>query len=135
MGYYNPFPHEAAELQPQLGQLLKGLNDSIQGGMMGTNAVFVPTADKIAEDYKAYLPNPANIHLSEAGYQLVAEQFSTQLKEQLAPKDLLTAEVKDKTSVKLNWKPAQDNVGVVAYVIYNGKEEIGTVAGNVNSYE
>lgn len=80
MGYYNPFPHiPNPSLQAQLGQLLGGLNGAIQQGMTGTKAVFVPTADKIAENYATYLPNPSNIHLSEAGYKVVAEQFAMQM--------------------------------------------------------
>lgn len=82
MGYYNPFPHIAPEHQPQLGQLLVSLNGAIQAGMTGTNAIFVPTSEVIATDYSAYLPNPSNIHLSEAGYKLVAELFGNKMKEQ-----------------------------------------------------
>ncbi|MEK5040546.1 S-layer homology domain-containing protein [Sporosarcina sp. FSL K6-3457] len=75
MGYYNPFPHAAPDIQPTLTQLLRSLNGAIQKGMEGTDAIFVPTADIIAQDYAAHLPNPKNIHLSEVGYQKVAEQF------------------------------------------------------------
>lgn len=75
MGYYNPFPHAAPEMQPMLAQLLQSLNGAIQNGMEGTGAIFVPTADIIAKDYAAHLPNPKNIHLSEAGYKKVADQF------------------------------------------------------------
>ena len=75
MGYYNPFPHAAPEMQPMLAQLLQSLNGAIQSSMEETGATFVPTADIIAKDYAAHLPNPKNIHLSEAGYQKVAEQF------------------------------------------------------------
>lgn len=38
-------------------------------------------------------------------------------------------------SVTLNWTPAEDDTGVTAYEIYRGTDKIGTVAGNVNSYE
>lgn len=79
MGYYNPFPHAAPEMQPLLSQLLQSLNGAIQSGLEGSGAMFVPTADVIAKDYTAYLPNPKNIHLSEAGYQKVAEQFAASL--------------------------------------------------------
>lgn len=81
MGYYNPFPHLSGELQPQLGQLLVGLNNSIQVGMTGTSAVFVPIGDAIATDFSAHLPNPQNIHLSEAGYKVVAAQFYNNIQE------------------------------------------------------
>ncbi|MCZ2257847.1 S-layer homology domain-containing protein [Sporosarcina sp. G11-34] len=79
MGYFNPFPHRAEALQPQFKQLVDGLNTAIQAGITGTSAVFVPTAEKIAENYDAYLPNPENIHLSEAGYQAVAGLFARAL--------------------------------------------------------
>ncbi|OMF26266.1 hypothetical protein BK133_20680 [Paenibacillus sp. FSL H8-0548] len=79
MGYYNSFPYLAAEYQPQLGQLLDGLNGAIQAGMKGTTAIYVPTMDIISKDYPTYLPNSSNIHLSEAGYKAVAEAFGKQL--------------------------------------------------------
>lgn len=81
MGYYNPFPHLAPELQPQLAQMLVGMNGAIEAGMTGTSAVFVPTADAIATDFLAHLPNPQNIHLSEVGYKVVAAQFDKLIKE------------------------------------------------------
>lgn len=97
MGYYNPFPHIGAELQPQLEQLLVGLNASIQAGMQGTNAVFVPTSEAIAADFLAHLPNPENIHLSEAGYKVVAEQFYKQLQAnyQWITKDALFSDIEN----------------------------------------
>lgn len=75
MGYYNPFPHLDAELQPQIDQLLQGLNNSLLTGIEGTQTVFVPTHTEIATDFDAHLPNPSNIHLSHEGYQVVAELF------------------------------------------------------------
>jgi len=80
MGYYNPFPYKAKDLQPLLNQLLATLNKTIATGLEGTQAILVPTGDAIAADYKAYLPNPENIHLSEAGYKVVMEQFWLVLK-------------------------------------------------------
>ena len=38
-------------------------------------------------------------------------------------------------AVTLNWTPAEDDTGVTAYEIYRGTDKIGTVAGNINSYE
>ena len=38
-------------------------------------------------------------------------------------------------AVTLNWTPAEDATGVTAYEIYCGTDKIGTVAGNVYSYE
>lgn len=137
MGYYNPFPHIADEaLQQQLTQLLNSVNNTIQTGMQGTTAVFVPTGEKIAENYAAYLPNPQNIHLSEVGYKLVAEQFGNKITENgsLISKDMLIGNVKAATTVELNWKPAQDDVAVANYVIYKGTTEVATVAEDVLTY-
>ncbi len=75
MGYYNPFPYMSEDMQPTLNQLLATLNQTIVAGLEGTQAILVPTGDAIAANYKAYLPNPENIHLSEAGYKVVMEQF------------------------------------------------------------
>lgn len=75
MGYYNPFPHMPDQLQAELDKLLQLLNGSIRKGIEGSGAVFVETADVISHDYNAYLPNPENIHLSEAGYEEVAKLF------------------------------------------------------------
>lgn len=77
MGYYNPFPYMSEDLQPMLNQLLTTLNKTIATGLGGTQAILVPTGDAIAVDYKTYLPNPENIHLSEAGYKVIMEQFWT----------------------------------------------------------
>lgn len=137
MGYYNPFPHLGPELQPQLAQLLVGLNGSIQAGMKGTNAVLVPTAEAIATNFLAHLPNPQNIHLSEVGYKIVAEQFNNQLQVnyQWFAKDTLTATIKNDTTVTVTWKPAVDNKAVAGYVIYSGKEKVGQVNGDVHTFD
>jgi len=84
MGYYNPFPYMSADMQPMLNQLLATLNKTIAMGLEGTQAVLVPTGDAIAADYKSYLPNPENIHLSEAGYKVVMEQFWVVMKNMTA---------------------------------------------------
>lgn len=80
MGYYNPFPYMSEDIQPLLKQLLDMLNNAITTGLVGTQAILVPTGDVIASNYKTYLPNPENIHLSEAGYKKVTEQFWTNMR-------------------------------------------------------
>ncbi|MFD1928498.1 S-layer homology domain-containing protein [Sporosarcina siberiensis] len=75
MGYYNSFPYLADKVQPQINQLLIGLNGSINQGSADANTFFIPTADAIAADFKVNLPNPQNIHLSEAGYKVIGELF------------------------------------------------------------
>ncbi|MEK5037702.1 GDSL-type esterase/lipase family protein [Sporosarcina sp. FSL K6-3457] len=82
MGGYNPFPYITdPTLKPLVGQLVGQLNGAIQQGITGTTAVFVPTAEIIDENFTHYLPNPSNVHLSEAGYQRVAEQFNSYLQD------------------------------------------------------
>ncbi|MEC1180677.1 S-layer homology domain-containing protein [Metasolibacillus meyeri] len=79
MGYYNPFPYLDEGLQVQLDALVSAINKIIQDAAYNGMALFVETAGYIAEDFKTYLPNPQNIHLSEAGYKLVADLFLTEL--------------------------------------------------------
>lgn len=137
MGYYNSFPHMPAELQPQIAQLVKGLNGAIQGGMQGTPAKFVQTDELIAKDFSKYLPNPKNIHLSEAGYQVVAGAFQESLMNNYPwfPKDVLTAEAKDQSTVVLNWGPVIDTGMIMTYQVYNGDKMVGEVMGPVLTYE
>lgn len=137
MGYYNPFPQLDAKYQPQIAQLINGLNGAIKTGLTGTTAAFIPTAEKIAENYAANLPNPKNIHLSEDGYKAVSALFNQKLVESYpwVSKDTLTAAVSNKTTTKLTWKPASDNTGVAGYAIYNGKELVGQVTGGILTYE
>ncbi|QUG40568.1 S-layer homology domain-containing protein [Psychrobacillus sp. INOP01] len=137
MGYYNPFPQMDEKYQTQIAQLMNGLNGAIQTGMTGTTAAFIPTAEKIAENYAANLPNPKNIHLSEAGYKVVSDLFNQKLVESYpwVSKDTLSIVVSNKTNATLSWKPATDNTGVAGYAIYNGKELVGQVTGNILTYE
>ncbi|MGC5327136.1 SGNH/GDSL hydrolase family protein [Brevibacillus sp. SYSU BS000544] len=75
MGYYNPYSYLPEEQQKQLKPILDLLNKTIQKVAKNEKATFVPTADAIAEDFEKYLPNPLNIHLSEEGYEVVADLF------------------------------------------------------------
>ncbi|WP_101841993.1 GDSL-type esterase/lipase family protein [Halobacillus sp. Marseille-P3879] len=75
MGYYNPFPYQPQELQPQLESLLDSLNQVIESATDRFGHTYVPTEELIERKYKTYLPNPSNIHLSEAGYQEIAKEF------------------------------------------------------------
>ncbi len=137
MGYYNPFPYMSADMQPMLNQLQGMLDKAITAGLEGTQAILVPTGAQIAADYKVYLPNPANIHLSEAGYKKVTEQFWTNMQTTYpwVSAGILTGTAIDTNSVNLNWQPASDNVAVTNYELYNGKEKLATVNGDVTSYK
>ena len=74
MGYYNSFPYYEEALQSQFKMLLGVMNNSIKTTAEKVGAIFVPTADVVAKNVASYLPNPENIHLSEAGYQAVANE-------------------------------------------------------------
>lgn len=136
MGYYNPFPHLGAEFQPSLNQMLSGLNQSIQAGMYGTNAVFVPTSEVVAANYEAFLPNPQNIHLSEAGYKAIANQFNIKMAEsfQWLAGDLLSTDIKNETTVTLSWK-STINQTETRYLIYKGTEKIDEVDGMTHTFD
>ncbi|MEK4387556.1 S-layer homology domain-containing protein [Solibacillus sp. FSL W7-1464] len=87
MGLYNPFPYvEDAEIQKQLNMLVTTLNNSMKNIVESNGGVFTEVAAQIATDAKIYLPNPKNIHLSEAGYQVVADAMM---------KDYLNALIKE----------------------------------------
>ncbi|MFG6146875.1 GDSL-type esterase/lipase family protein [Halobacillus sp. B23F22_1] len=75
MGYYNPFPYAPQEQQIQFEGLLDQLNNVIESTTYRYGHTYVPTERLIAKRYERYLPNPDNIHLSEAGYQAVAKEF------------------------------------------------------------
>lgn len=104
MGYYNPFPQMDATYQTQIAQLMNGLNGAIKTGLTGTTAAFIPTAEKIAENYAANLPNPKNIHLSESGYKVVSDLFNQKLVENYpwVSKDTLSAVVSNKNNCNID---------------------------------
>ncbi|PID03296.1 N-acetylmuramoyl-L-alanine amidase [Sporosarcina sp. P2] len=137
MGYYNPFPYLSPQNQPVVNQLVITLNDAIKKGMTGTTAQFVETSKKIAEDPYTYLPNPKNIHLSQAGYKVVMEAFHKSLMENYSwfAKDALTVTAKNATTVELNWKPVIDTGMVSTYQVFAGDKMVGEVMSPVLSYE
>lgn len=137
MGYYNPFPYLSPQHQPMVDQLLLTLNGTIKKGMTGTPAIFVETAKQIAEDPYTYLPNPENIHLSEAGYKVVAQAFHQSLMKNYpwVAEDSLTVKAKDATTVELNWKSVMNTDTVKTYQIYNGDKMIGEVMAPELSFE
>ncbi|MFJ7952898.1 S-layer homology domain-containing protein [Lysinibacillus sp. NPDC096418] len=130
MGYYNSFPYYENKLQSQFKMLLGVMNNSIKLTAEKAGAIFVPTADIVAKNVKGYLPNPENIHLSEAGYQAVAnEAFLPIIKKSklwdissainVIQEGLSTAHVK--------WTAATDDVGVVKYKVYVNDQLLETV--------
>ncbi|MGE7912380.1 S-layer homology domain-containing protein [Lysinibacillus xylanilyticus] len=125
MGYYNSFPYYSKDLQTQFKMLLKVMNATIKTTVEKAGAVFVPTYDIVEKDVPSYLPNPENIHLSEAGYLAVAnEAFLPAIKASTLwdVSKTIEANMKDSTTVKISWQEARDNVGVSSYNVYvNGK--------------
>lgn len=136
MGYYNPYPHMPAEVQPLLAQLLAGVNKAIETAAQLPNVDWVQTADVVAKDFKVNLPNPQNIHLSPEGYQVVAEEFWNKVQADYPwiPVDAFVAEEVTTDSVTLVWKAATSNGHIAAYDIYLGKEKIGSVEGDASTF-
>lgn len=125
MGYYNSFPYYSESLQNQFKLLLATLNSTIKTTTEKAGAIFVPTYDVVAKDVANYLPNPENIHLSEAGYLAVANEAFLPIIKTSSLWDVTQAigvEIKDRTTVEVSWQEATDNVGVANYNVYvNGK--------------
>lgn len=125
MGYYNSFPYYSEDEQQQFKMLLKVMNATIKTTAEKAGAIFVPTYNIVAKDVPSYLPNPDNIHLSEAGYLAVAnEAFLPAIKTSTLwdVSKTIQANMMDSTTVKISWQEAKDNVGVTSYKVYvNGK--------------
>ena len=76
MGLYNPFPYlEDEAVQVQLNTVVKTMNSTIKEVVEKNGGIFSDVADIVASDYVTFLPNPANIHLGEAGYEVVADKM------------------------------------------------------------
>jgi len=125
MGYYNSFPYYSENLQNQFKILLATMNTTIKTTAEKAGAIFVPTYDVVAKDVPNYLPNPENIHLSEAGYFALANEAFLPIIKTSSLWDVTKAiqvDVKDRTTVEVRWQEATDNVGIENYKIYvNGK--------------
>ncbi|MFJ5623509.1 S-layer homology domain-containing protein [Peribacillus loiseleuriae] len=88
MGYYFPFPYLSDEQKPQLIELTKTLNQTIQLAT-AQGATFVPVYDTFGDDTKKYLPNPENIHPNEEGYKLMSNALiETMAKAKITANDL-----------------------------------------------
>lgn len=71
MGYYNPFPYNTTN-SFALGTMVNLFDNAVKPVVENAGGKFIVVKEKVAENYLTYLPNPANIHLSEAGYEFVA---------------------------------------------------------------
>ncbi len=75
MGYYNPFPY-VEEYKEQFNLLVSMMDRAMMQVAEENATYFVEVADVVASNTELYLPNPQNIHLSEAGYEVVAQAFA-----------------------------------------------------------
>ncbi len=117
MGYYNSFPYLPEPVQKQLLPLLDLLNDTIKKKTIKARATFVPTADAIAEDFRTYLPNPADIHPSTEGYKVLAQEMWKEV-HSVFPVKSLEANKRKATMEK------GENIQLTLTAVYkNGSEE------------
>lgn len=82
MGYYNALPYLPLELQEVTVPLLETLNMVIENPTNVYAATFVPTFEAFEGNYNIYLPNPTDIHPSEAGYEAIAYAFMEKIANQ-----------------------------------------------------
>lgn len=131
MGYYNSFPYYEEALQSQFKMFLGVMNNSIKTTAEKVGAIFVPTADIVAKNVEGYLPNPENIHLSEAGYQAVANEAFLPIIKKSKLWDLsstMNVTQEGMTTAHVEWIAATDNVGIAQYNVYVNNELLETVA-------
>lgn len=121
MGYYNPFPH-VTELSVQLNMLVGELDKLVKGMAEGNGAYFVKVNDIIASDTAAYLPNPENIHPSEEGYKVIAEQFAKPVLEYIGLVPLPEVKV-DFTDIPQNSESYGYAVKAAEYGLMNGYKD------------
>lgn len=75
MGYYNPFPYLSIQEQEQLMPIMNKLNETIKAVSTVNGDVFVSTEEVIGKNPTQFIPNPADIHLSLDGYEVIAKEF------------------------------------------------------------
>ena len=97
MGYYNPFPY-AKEYTEQFNLLVTMMDGAMMQVAEENATYFVKVADVVASNTELYIPNPQNIHLSETGYEAVAQVFAEPVLEYIMLMPLPTV-LKDFTDV------------------------------------
>lgn len=123
LGYYNTFPYKSDALQKQTVTLLTSLNDAIERTATREGATYVPSFDAFDGRYEELLPNPNDIHPSQAGYQVIAEQFilalnsnyptiSSSILEEDNPKNIIEQAEKN-VALKLS----EDNKGIEKWLL------------------
>lgn len=115
MGYYNPYP-ALKEMEIALAFLVNSMDEGVKNVVIANDAKFIDTKALIKENAGAYLPNPANIHLSEAGYKGVAQLMFEALTLPATPQEPLIPTLSD---VKGHW--AEKNIQqAISAGIFNG---------------
>jgi len=131
MGYYNPFPYLADDAQPMVQQLLTQFNKAIAASTAGTDAVYIETKDEIAKEYKKFLPNPQNIHLSVSGYETVTQLFWAKIQSyKWIPTDSVKASEIKANSVRLSWTKPTSSSPIATYEIFDGEKLVATVGAD-----
>lgn len=136
MGLYNPFPYlQDSAVQGQLNTLVKTINNSIKKVVEEKEGIFSDVSVLIAENVLAFLPNPNNIHLNEAGYNAVAtlmleDYFAAVLPDLEDGVTDIVIEEAPFTDIKNHW--GKDYIDVAySYGIMKGNED-STFKPNVN---
>lgn len=129
MGYYNAFAHLPADVSTQAAQLMNALNTTIEQAATQNGALFVPTATAIEQNIPLYLPNPANIHVSEAGHAVLAEQFIDAIDESFifTTSANIKALATSPTIVDVTWDAPAHAEQVASYTVYVDDEPVAEV--------
>ena len=80
MGYYNALPYLPPGAQEKVTiPILLGINQAIEIPAQISGATYVPTFQLFEGNKEKYLPNPLDIHPSEAGYRALADGFMKEI--------------------------------------------------------
>lgn len=80
MGLYNPFPTMVTEAFI-LNMMVDRVESEFKKAAEENDYYFVSVKEAMGKNSAEYLPNPANIHPSDAGYKAIADQFYGPVKE------------------------------------------------------
>jgi lysophospholipase L1-like esterase len=82
MGYYNAFPYYPEERQALLIPLVKRFNLAIKQAVEATGGTYIDTYQTMDKDLLKYLPEN-DIHPDLLGYQVIADEFWSVIKDDL----------------------------------------------------
>lgn len=111
MGYYNAKPY-LEDMQDMVVMVMGIMNDTIESVADNGGASYVPTFAAFEGKYATYLPNPNNIHPTEAGYAVIADLFLEQIDPVDAVKPAIT--LNGDNPVELEVGEAYDEPGATA---------------------